>query len=353
MKALLYCIVLVALTISQAHAKDTPNGKPFIALEEQIAATNAAIDATNEAVEATNGAVEATNEALDASNAATDASIQALNAADAALQARDDFLQSQIDLLNMTLSDQLVIINARFEELEDQIESVDAQSQAADALMAEKIELNRVAIDLLTGQVDSQEQLNAYQTNLINTLFSRVNSLDTSVASNQYVALQQYQTIANQIRSIQSEDSYTSSQISYLQSQLSVATSKINTLSNSLGRECIDGYYVAGVQTDGRLLCREASDIVVVTQPLTKTRTCVSEFIGCLDYEYWQYGTAYCPTGYKRTATSYSTPGGLASNQNYYSAAYVRTSRTDSESTATGYVKVTCSNDPLYEYTPY
>ena len=369
-------------------------------LLQGLDATNAAQAAAVSALEATDAALQARDDVLqsgiEATDAAQAAAVSALQAADTTLQARDDFLQEQIDFINLTLTEQMAIIDARFTELEERIASVAAESEDGDNLILSKIDLLVFAVETLDGRADAVDLYQIYQDELINTLDMRVNGLDQSTTANQIYALQQYQLLAgnisaarsradmaynlassaqgtaNSARNSANNAQYTAnsalsransayslasnnSNYSNLSNRLSTVENKINTLDNALSAKCAYGYYMAGVSSSGQIVCREALDRVTISKNMTRTKVCIEDtFLGCIDYDHWQYGYAYCPAGMRAFGSSYSgVPGGVRTATYTNSYAYVRSNNTNGYQDDVGIVTVYCSTYPLNERIGY
>ena len=315
--------------------KTLPNGQPFQILQEQADATNAAVDAAN---------------------AAQAASVKALEAADAALKARDDMLQGQVDEINKTLSEKLSIIDNRFNQLENEIGQVAQDSAAADSLLSEQIELLQTAISTVNGRLDAVDKLNYYQDRRLHVLETRSRNIVIITNKDRYNASLRFRDLANAITNAmgRANSAYNLASAAYnladddaqynaLATKLAAVQSRINTLDNSLGDYCGPGYYVVGVTNSGDLRCRTLTATASVTKNLTKYKYCVTRVVGCVDYKYYQYGTVYCPSGYKRDYTSYNAPGGVSRIDNTDSSAYLKTKTTDGVSSSTGSVRVQCS----------
>lgn len=352
-------ITLATLCHSAAAGKDElPNGKPFQDLQEQVAATNSALDAANEA---------------------RAAAILALEAADAALRAKDELLQGQIDQINLTIAEEVAQINNEIAALEQKISEVEAGSDEADALQDIIIERLDDAINSLRQRADAAEEANILQSAQIELLWVRAQAIETksdadyvearakflnleqsisnalSAANLAYSLGGQAMAKANQAYALAiSDEDYNN-----LLSQLNTVKATVNKLDNHLNAVCPTGYYVIGVDSNGALKCRTITDAVSVTQTLVERRYCIDDtFLGCIDYAYYQNGTAYCPIGYYRTGTTVFNPTGndfYSSTYNVtynYTSSYFKTNTYDSSFDNIGTVTVRCAKT-YYDRTVY
>ncbi len=343
-------IALSALCLTAVAGKDdVPNGKPFQNIQEQVDATKSALDAANEA---------------------RTAAIIALEAADSALRAKDEVLQGQINEIKLTIAEEVARINSEINGLEQKISEVEAGSDEADALQDIIIDRLSDAINLLRNRAGAAEEASKLQNAQIDLLWARAQAIEMK-SDAQYVEarakfINVEQSIINALAAAdlayslggqamaRANQAYALavSDVDYnaLLSQLNTVKAIVNKLDNHLSAVCPIGFYVIGVNSDGALKCRTITDTVSITQALTAKSYCTEDtFFGCLDYAYYQIGTAFCPIGYLRTATNRFMPNGVdhISYTEYLEEgaghATYQTNTFDSPFTNTGSVTVSCA----------
>jgi uncharacterized coiled-coil protein SlyX len=266
---ILLSLLISAALSSTAFAGSSPNGKPFIAINDQIIEVNGAISSIEEQIEELVASVDNIEERVGANEQAiTD------------LQDENAILETLIDQ-NAT---DIVTINGLISDLQ--------------------AENDQLAIDIAANAGD------------IAALEARVAVNESMIASLQAAIVDVNIALGTGLADLQGQIDNNLVLINALQGEISNINSLLAAKQNIISGTCSPGYSIRQINTDGSVAC-EYDD----TGSTSISRTVVSKYASNASAGAWQAETVYCPSGFtitgggfhvhqKRWLNSYSAGNG-------------------------------------------
>lgn len=225
-------------------------------------------------------------------------------------------LQEQINVINMTIAEQKIIYDEKFAELA-------AKDGQHDALIgAITVALNLVTLRVGQNEVDIEalQLADSLHDQLLAELNRRLTALEAST-SETFSDLYEQDRLINQaigaldsrLTRLEISSSATASQVSALQAELASYRARLAYLNTLLGSYCSSGEVVTGIYSTGQPRCADINQLGTVytaSTSLSGTSFCDTDTIaGCIDIDYYEYGTAFCAYGYVATGGGFSLGG--------------------------------------------
>lgn len=246
-------------------------------------------------------------------------------------------LQNQINVINMTIAEQKIVYDAKFASLDAQIAELiakDADLDAKNALQDEMIAALTVALNAVEARVSvNEDSIEALE--LADTLFAQlVDQLTTQLANleastdrnfatlyaqdrvlNQLIASAQNRilNLENRVRTLENNQNSIASQLNSLRNEVASYRTRLSALNNLLGSFCSSGQVVVGIRSTGQPFCSDINQLgfaSTFSASLSKFNFCDSEIAGiCVDRDYYESRTVFCPSGYSATGGGFSMNG--------------------------------------------
>lgn len=214
-------------------------------------------------------------------------------------------LQNQINVINLTIAQQKAIYDAKFAALA-------AKNDQQDALIG----AISVALDLVRSRVAANESdiealklASALQARLITEINSRLIALQASTGSNFANLYQQTSLIhvaidalGQRVASLESASAMATTEINQLKTEMATYRNRLAYLNTLLGSFCSSGSVVTGIYATGQPRCQainQLGSVFYVRASLRSINFCDTTvpLLGCVDTDYYEYGTANCPPG--------------------------------------------------------